>query len=135
MRILILLIMISVVSCSTGYKSSGFSGGYTETQLSENAFKVRFKGNGYTSRERASDFCLLRCAEITELNGFTHFIIVDENQYSKKNLAKFGENYQIVNKPSSENTILCFKGAPDMNTIVYSVSFVKRKIKSQYNID
>ena len=49
--------------CATAYQSNAFTGGFSETQL-DDVFKVRFKGNGSTSRERASDFCLLRCGKL-----------------------------------------------------------------------
>ena len=58
-------------------------GGYSETQLAENIFTVTFKGNGYTSRERASNFTLLRCAEIAIENGYGYFFIIDAQRYSK----------------------------------------------------
>ena len=51
-------IFILLVGCGTAYQKMGFTGGYTETQLGENIFNVSFQGNGYTSRERASDFLL-----------------------------------------------------------------------------
>ena len=43
------LIIISIVAlfiqgCTTAYQRSGFSGGYSETQLDENVFKVSFRG-------------------------------------------------------------------------------------------
>jgi hypothetical protein len=37
-----------------------------------------FRGNGYTSAERAQDFALLRASELTIQHGFTCFAIVDE---------------------------------------------------------
>jgi len=41
---------------------------------------VTFNGNGHTSRERAEDFALLRAADLALDNGFTHFIVVDDEQ-------------------------------------------------------
>jgi len=82
----VLIFIISFVclsSCATAYKSQGFSGGYSETQYSENVFQVSFKGNGYTSRERASDFALLRSAEVALEHGFKYFFIVNNDNYSK----------------------------------------------------
>src|SRR5258708_35613196 len=46
-----MLLVLSVLSCATGYHAHGLSGGFSETQLDENVFQVSFKGNGYTSRE------------------------------------------------------------------------------------
>jgi hypothetical protein len=38
----------SLVGCATGYQAQGFTGGFDETQLSPNVYRVTFKGNGYT---------------------------------------------------------------------------------------
>jgi TPR repeat protein len=38
-----------------------------------------FRGNGYTSSERAQDFALLRASELALQHGFAFFAIVDEN--------------------------------------------------------
>jgi hypothetical protein len=79
------LFVISCVSlfilagCATSYHSSGFAGGFSDTQYAPDAFRVVFRGNGYTSGERAQDFALLRASELTIQHGFTCFAIVDEN--------------------------------------------------------
>ena len=78
-----LVVILSLYGCATGYKPVGAMGGFSSTQLDENVFTVSFKGNGYTGREKANDFALLRSAEITLEHGFKYFIIVDAQQYSK----------------------------------------------------
>ena len=157
--ILLILIFLNS-SCSTKYNKIGFMGGYSETQLSENAFKVSFKGNGYTSKERAADFCLLRCAETAMEAGFNHFIIVDTEEYSKKGQYKTpttsrttgtvtggsgyasgnattrttgGQTYTI-SKPRALNTIVCFKEKPELDALVYNAQFIIKSIKQKYNI-
>src|SRR5216684_2626971 len=70
-------------ACATSYKPQGLSGGFSETQLDRNVFRVSFRGNGYTRPERAEDFALLRSAELALRNGFTHFIIVDGRSSSE----------------------------------------------------
>jgi hypothetical protein len=59
-------------------------GGFSETQLDENVFRVSFRGNGFTSPERVADLGLLRAAELAKNNGFTHFIIIDSQSYVKQ---------------------------------------------------
>ncbi|GIX25986.1 MAG: hypothetical protein KatS3mg122_3217 [Caldimonas sp.] len=63
--------------CATTYQPEGFSGGFSETQLDTNVFRVSFRGNGYTRAERAEELALLRSAELTLKNGFTHFVVID----------------------------------------------------------
>lgn len=62
--------------CATGYNHSGLFGGFSDTQLAPDVFRVTFKGNGYTSRERTADFALLRAAELCQTNGFPFFAVV-----------------------------------------------------------
>ena len=83
MKTLLTLILCTflVQGCATGYQKNGMSGGYTETRLGENIFMVTFRGNGFTSSEKASDFALLRSAELALENGYSYFEIVDANSH------------------------------------------------------
>ena len=56
-------LVLALTGCMTAYQPDGLTGGYSEVQLSENVWRVSFKGNGYTSRERAVDMALLRSAD------------------------------------------------------------------------
>jgi hypothetical protein len=60
----VIVLALALSGCATPYQKKNPIGGYSETQLGESIFRVSFEGNGYTSRERASDFALLRSAEI-----------------------------------------------------------------------
>ena len=84
MKLHVLLIAaMALAGCATTYQPQGATGGFSEAQLDENVFQVTFKGNGYTDRDRANDFALLRSAEIALEKGYKYFIIVDAQQYSK----------------------------------------------------
>lgn len=79
----LLVVAISLlVGCSTPYQDRGFSGGYSETQLDENIFIVSFGGNKFTEMERATDFTLLRSAELAIKSGFNYFVVVGSNKYT-----------------------------------------------------
>src|SRR5262245_65287639 len=65
--------------CATSYQSNGFTGGYSETQLAPDVFRVAFRGNRYTSPEQARDFCMLRAAELALQHGFTHLARSEEH--------------------------------------------------------
>jgi len=77
------ILCVLLAGCATPYKNNGIMGGYDETILAPNIFRVSFKGNGYTSMERAKDFALLRCADVVIEKGFKFFIITDETTYNK----------------------------------------------------
>jgi hypothetical protein len=64
-----------LAACATAYQQKGLTGGFDETQLDRDVFRVTFKGNGYTAPERATDLALLRCAEITLANGHKYFAV------------------------------------------------------------
>jgi len=68
--------------CATSYHSSGFTGGYTDTQLAPDVFRVVFRGNAYAHAERVQDFALLRASELVIQHGFGYFAIIDENNSS-----------------------------------------------------
>ncbi len=156
------LILLAVIlsGCATAYQRQDFTGGYSETRLAENIFQISFRGNGYTSRERASDFSLLRSAEVTIENGYQYFIIVESEKYSKTDLyttpstsyttgsaysygnyaygsgtttTHGGQTYRI-SKPRANNIILCFKDKPDVNGLIFDAEFVVKSIRGKYGI-
>jgi hypothetical protein len=156
----LIVMMLVVGGCATAYKPVGFSGGYSETRLGDNIFQVTFRGNGYTNAERAADFSLLRAAELATENWFSHFIVVDtsHNQrlstyttpitsqttgsayasgstlYGQATTTTYGGQTYLISKPSSTNTIVCFKEQPEVNVLVYEAEYVRNSIRQKYGI-
>ena len=128
--ILFLVVFLNGCVSKTPYQHIAYSGGYSHTVIDENIFKVSFKGNGFTSKERVADFTLLRSAEITLQNGFKYFVIINNDSYST--LEAYENN--IYTKPSSTNMIKCFKKKPKLNVIIYNANFIKKSIKEKYNL-
>jgi hypothetical protein len=152
MRLVITFVagIFTFLSACTPYQSDGFTGGYTETWLAEDAVRVRFNGNGYTSSERAADFSLLRVAEIAQKRGYRYFVLLSEDVGSTSyqtpatyNLNRFGNTVTVqqmgggtVTKPSAENTAKLLKSAPrGFPGIVYEASFICRSITQKYEIE
>jgi len=155
----VLVISCSLAGCATPYKSYGFAGGFSETQLDTNVFRVSFSGNGYTPAERAEDLALLRSAELTLKNGYTHFVIIDERAYVNQaayttptqtvttaNATVVGNNAYgtarttttggqtfFFSFPKSTNTIMCFKGKPDLQGMVYDAQFLCNSLGQKYS--
>ena len=142
-----------LVGCATSYQKSGFTGGYEETQLAENVFRVNFRGNRYTKLPRATDFALLRTAELTLEHGYKYFVLVSES--STVNNSSVTTPYQTqttgdisgnsfnansfttggpvtISKPSSNNTFMCFKEKPKQFS--YDAEFVYKSIRTKYGI-
>ena len=78
----VVIAITSLHGCVTAFKNVGFTGGYSETQLDKNVFKVSLRGNRYSSRDRVSDFTLLRSAELALENGYKIIAIIDEGRYT-----------------------------------------------------
>lgn len=160
MRALILVVLsLLVAGCATTYQPQSFSGGFSETQLDKNVFRVTFKGNGYTQGDRAEDFALLRSAELTLKSGFTHFVIVDgrsgtdyssfttptqsttvgsatiygNTAYGRSSTTTTGGQSFLIRKPSASNTIVCLMARPD-GVFAYDAAFVYRSLTEKYGI-
>jgi hypothetical protein len=55
-------------------------GGYSDTALAPDVYKISFGGNGYTTQERATDFAVLRAAELTLSHGYRYFGIINQKR-------------------------------------------------------
>ncbi len=71
-----LLTFFFIFSCSTPYQKQGFAGGYLDTQLSANTFRVSAAGNAMTSMDRIQNMILLRASEITLEKGYDVFEVI-----------------------------------------------------------
>lgn len=159
--IALILVVFSIAGCATSYEPEGFGGGFSETQLEPNLFKVNFRGNGWTRTDRAEDLALLRSAELTLANGFTHFIVIDNKtnvehktfttpvqSYTTANATAYGNSaYGMANtttyggqtisssRPTATYTVMCFKGKPDdAQGIVYDAQFLCGSLGKKYDV-
>ena len=154
------VLVLLVAGCATPYQPTGLAGGFTETQIDTNVFRVTFKGNGFTSPERAEDMALLRSAELTLKHGFTHFAIADGRSRSETvtidtpaqattrgSISTYGNTSYLnartqitggdsitVAKPSTSNTIVLFKGKPQIAAFVYDAQFIMNSLGPKVGI-
>lgn len=75
--IAIIPVLLLLVSCATGYHPMSVSGGFEDFRLSEDTYSVKFLGNEYSSRDQAYQYALRRSAEVTKMNGYRYFKILD----------------------------------------------------------
>jgi hypothetical protein len=73
---LLVILTVSILGCATKYQPVGLTGGYSNIQIDANTYRVSFRGNGMTSRERVETYMLYRCAELTAEAGYDYFMIV-----------------------------------------------------------
>jgi hypothetical protein len=149
-----------ITGCASPYQPERFGGGFSETQLDTNVFRVSFRGNGLTSTDRAEELALLRSAEIALNNGFTHFVIVGNEthetigsfstptqSYTTANVTAYnnsavgmaqtttyGGQTFVYAKPRTTNTIVCFKGKPEIQGLVYDAGFLCNSIGQKYGV-
>ena len=64
------------------YGASGQRGGYSHTQIGEDRYLVYFKGT-WSEEERVSDLALLRAAQLTIEQGYSHFNILSQAVYKE----------------------------------------------------
>lgn len=77
---------LALASCMTATpyqpassSTSAARGGYSDTQIESNRFRVTFSGNTLTSRETVERYLLYRAAELTVQNGFDYFVLSDRD--------------------------------------------------------
>ena len=150
-RAMLFAVFLILSGCATSYQKDGFSGGFEETQLGTNKWRVTFAGNGYTRASRATDLALLRCADLTLQQGYKYFVITSgvsdmshsaytapttatTNVYGNTAYTNFsGGGTMIISKPSSENTIIMLKEKPDNIQDFYEAEFVCKSIGLKYD--
>ncbi|WP_083860240.1 hypothetical protein [Cupriavidus sp. BIS7] len=156
----LLSVGVVLTGCATAYQPEGLTGGFNETQLDTNIFRVSFRGNGYTRPERAEDLVLLRSAELTLTHGFTHFVIVDAKSrvdqssfttptqsYTTANITAVGNTAygsahttttggqtMVFSRPSTTNTVVAFAGRPNVPGMVYDARMVCDSVGPKYKV-
>ena len=74
------LFVLGACATATPYQpASGSERGYSERQIETNRFKVQFAGNSLTDRKTVETYLLYRAAELTQLNGYDHFRVVERD--------------------------------------------------------
>ncbi len=123
-------LMFLLGGCSTPYQHEGLTGGYTNEGLSDTTYRVRFKGNNYTTREKVERSLLYRCAELTEQLGYDHFSVISQDTLDISHpiaKAAFQRNYHAT-------ALIRVFNSPD-NPIAHSAKEVIRRLKAQYPQD
>ena len=86
-----------LVGCATTYQSSGLSGGFSEMQMAQDVYRIKFKGNAFTSSEAAQEMAMLRAAELTMQSGYSHFIVMG---------AQDGTDRSYIHQPGTTTTTI-----------------------------
>lgn len=152
---------VMLSACATGYyKNRGITGGYSDTQLAPDVFRVSFSGNGYVSDERAQDMALLRAADLTLMHGYKYFIVGSESDTStNQSVSTPGHSYTTGSVSMNANSasysgqttyfpgmniniyraghqflIQCLNHRPD-STMTFDARFIMNTMKAKYKIE
>ena len=136
---------VALTGCATAYQSKGFTGGFSETMLSPDTFKIQFAGNAFTSAERASDFAILRAADKSLELGCNYFGVMSEADGASVGSVTLGSvswgnhsawgfsNTMPVVKPNSSLLVKCSRDQqPGSN--LFDAHFIAQSIRSKYGI-
>lgn len=131
-----------LVGCATGYQTNSGGlfglggGGYSETQLSENVWRVHFAGNDDTSEERAGDFTLLRAAELMLQNGYPYFAVAASDSSPEANMSTMAVGYSLSTSVDYEprTTIVAVGYAAKPEGLAFNAAFVAKSIREKYGI-
>jgi len=114
------------------------SDGSAHTQLSEDTFRVDYKGNGFTSVEKARDFALLQASELCLSKGFSKFAVIGDDTGTQSSWVNaFGKKPGKFNFQDPHSTLLikCYKeGQPHGNDQLYDPAIITQSIKARYQL-
>ena len=122
--------------CATSYEQHGTRSGLKEAQVSRNGFTVSFSGNSHTSFERATDFCLMRSAELTLEHEFRYFVVMT-NRTTFTAVSGEMPLYSIPDpghKPRVSDDLVCFRQKPEMLGSYYDATNVLEPLRTKYHI-
>lgn len=160
-KLIPLALLILASGCATQYQSSGFTGGFNETELAPGYFRISFRGNGVTSRERVSDFALLRASELMLSNKCTNFQVLNPKdsvstsyystpQTSSTNISAYqhgnyingnattitsGGGYESINRARTTIEVRCVNREADPSLNIFDSKFINQKLKQKYRIE
>lgn len=138
MRTIASLAFAFLASCATGYHSKGFSGGWSSTELGRGVYRITFSGNGRTDSERATDFALLRAADLCRQIGASRMAVSGLGGSSRASLITTKNTYTgekkatIVSKPTATLTARCASRGSGQTLSVHRVI---SSITKKYDID
>jgi len=145
--------------CASSYKPNSIFGGFDETMLSPDTFRISVSGNAFTSGGRVYDFALLRAAELSIQNQCPYFVVLDQenrvktsryispssvhtnasaNVYGNSAFGQATTTYSggtisNIEKPVSSITVQCFKENPT-NVKAFDAAWLEQSLKTKYKV-
>lgn len=127
---IVLLAALFLPGCATEYQARAADGGYTQTQLGPQTWQVVFEGNRYTDTAQMHDFALLRGAELTLQQGYSHFTYAADASapVSAQSLA------QSLEFQRESKTLQLYHGQPGAGVAAFDARAVCDTMQLKYSI-
>ncbi|HHP4769555.1 TPA: CC0125/CC1285 family lipoprotein [Acinetobacter baumannii] len=161
MKYFSLIPIILLSACATNYQSNGLTGGFEDTELSPGYYRITFRGNGVTSRERVNEFALLRASDLMLSKGCKSFQVLNgkdsvntsyvdlprttstnANVYAYGNYATanattttYGGGLQSVHRAKTTLDARCINAEADPSQNIFDTNFINQKLKQKYRIN
>ena len=124
----LIILCTLLTGCPTAYRPENLTGGYSNFRMGDTTYRVRFKGNNYTTRDKVEKFLLYRCAQLTTQLGYDHFFLISEDTLDISDpFAKagfFARNYYAT-------ALIQVARQPDQ-VGAYDAQEVMRQVQAQY---
>ena len=118
-RITVLLMATLVLGgCAamvTPYQKAGLRGGYKDTKLADDRYRVDFMGNGFSTNDMAQAFGIMRGAELCQTAGFAYVQVTHADVQTVQTYvySQYGGGTTVLS-PTAHVTVQCSHDAgPD----------------------
>ena len=147
--ITILALAFLHVSCTSYRRDDYFNfHGFVDKRLGRDVFKITYNGRLFVDLEKAIDFCLLRCSEITLERGYKYFRVTESKNGIYPHLVRADSQEPITAIPVlfantiisnaeeviAENIIVCKKIRPPNSNEFYSAEKIRNSIRDKYGM-
>jgi len=147
--ITILALAFLHVSCTSYRRDDYFNyHGFVDKRLGRDTFKITYNGRLFIDLEKAIDFCLLRCSEITLERGYKYFRVTESNNGIYPHLIRADSHETItaiplliantiisnVEEVVAVNIIVCKKTPPPNSNEFYSAEKIRNLIRDKYGM-
>ena len=88
-------LMLAACATSTPYAPASSEKGYgfSEQRIEDNRYRIMFRGNSSTTRETVENFLLYRAAELTMINGYDYFVVVEGDTEARRSYTSTGDPF------------------------------------------
>jgi len=109
--------------------------GYRELELSQDSYRVSYRCGQYTPADRIADFTLLRCADLTQEQGFRYFVVEDvsdQTEWIPGGCVGLGSEggYSVI-----VYTVQLLRENPvDRLAVAYDAAVLERELRARYSL-